>query len=321
MNEIDLIVARMQDAVDVVLTSEHETSRVAACVFNPADPSCAPVAAVNSRPACLHGHFAWDARLGSSSQYVHAEVMALAHFKGALRGSHLCVTDPFCPNCAKNMAEAGVRTVYIDHKGFQKDFIARNGDEFASMSMLIAEKAGISVHMVNRKERSVTPILTQLAQTRPSPSAIEFFDIDDGMTLEAAMATFKKRLGGRETWATAFVREPDGTPRGLLVFEALPPGITPEDFKARGTGATGKYRFPLDPLTRLLITVRRMGFTWLDPRIGTARVPSSRALVNALGFDVNRFILASHLPDHDATGAAAMALLEDKKLITIEDLP
>ncbi len=316
MNEIDLIVARMQDAVDVVLSSEHETSRVAACVFNPSDPQCTPVSAVNSRPQCLHGHYAWDARLGSSSQYVHAEVMALAHFKGPLRGSHLCVTDPFCPNCAKNMAEAGVRTVYIDHKGFQKDFIARNGDEFSSMSMLIAEKAGISVHMVNRKERSVTPILTQLAQTRPSPSAIEFFDIDDGMTLETAAVTFRKRLGGREAWSAAFVREPDGTPRGLLVFEALPPGITPEDFKARGTSATGKYRFPIDPLTRLLITVRRMGMTLLDPRIVCARVPSSRALVNALGFDVTSLLLASGQTDHDPSGPVTLQSLMANKLMT-----
>lgn len=315
------IIKRMQDAVDVVLGSEHATSRVAACVFHPDHPEAAPATGINSRPDCLKAHFAWDARLGSSSQFVHAEVSALGKFYGPYRGAHLCVTDPFCPNCAKAMAEAGVRTIYIDHKGFQKDFIARNGDEFQSMSMLIAEKAGISVYMVNRKEELVMPILAQDTMTRPTASAIEFFDIAAGMTLESAMATFRQRLGARETWSLAFVREQDGAPRGLLVFEALPPGITPEDFRERGTTGTGKYRFPIDPLTRLLITVRRMRFTLLDPRVGCARVPSARALVNALGMGVSNIVLASSQADHDSNGAVAAKMLEDHQILTLTEIP
>lgn len=307
----------MQDAVDVVLTSEHETSRVAACLFDTAHSAVT----INMRPECLKTHFRWDDRLGASSQFIHAELAAIASFKGNLRGSHLCVTDPFCPNCAKNITEAGIRTVYIDHKGFQKDFIARNGDEFQSMSMLIAEKAGISVYVVNRKEGSVSPILSHSAQTRPTPSAIEFFDIDQGMKIEDAVMTFKKRFGGRDAWTVAFVREADGSPRGLLVFEALPPGITPEDFRTRGESDTGKYRFPIDPLTRLLITARRMGFTFLDPRIGCACVPSSRALVNALGFGVQGLILASELCDHDPSGADVLKIFKDKTLLTVERIP
>lgn len=313
------IIARMQDAVDVVLHSEHATSRVAACAFHPDHPDIPPAASMNMRPDVLKGHFAWDARLGASSQFVHAELASLIKFTGPYRGSHICVTDPFCPNCAKHLAEAGVRAIYIDHKGFQKDFIARNGDEFETMSMLIAEKAGISVYEVNRKEGTVTPILAQAAQTRPTTSAIEFFDIDDGMTLEHAMSMFRQRLGARETWCLAFVREKDGSKRGLLVFETLPPGITPEDFKTRNVN-TGKYRFPIDPLTRLLITVRRMHFTLLDPRIGCARAPSSRALVNALGMNISNLLLASPLPDHDASGLAVLQMLKDKNLITVTEI-
>ncbi|MBU6235860.1 MAG: hypothetical protein KGQ41_08445 [Alphaproteobacteria bacterium] len=320
VNDIQTIIARMQDAVDVVLTSEHQTSRVAACIFNPVQPEAAPFVAVNSRPACLKGHLEWDARLGASSQFIHAELAAIAGFGGDLRGSHLCVTDPFCPNCAKNIAESGVRTVYIDHKGFQKDFIARNGDEFQSMSMLVAERAGISVYVVNRKEQTVTPIREFVAQTRPSPSAIEFFDIRDGMTLEKVIPDFKTRIGTRESWALAFIREADGSPRGLLVFEALPPGFTPADFKTRGDSDTGKYRFPIDPLTRLLITVKRMGFTIPDGRVACGRVPSSRALVNALGFGCKSLIVASRACDHDPTGADALAFLTGKELLKLEEI-
>lgn len=318
--DIPTIIARMQDAVDVVLSSEHAVNKVAACVFHPSHPESVPSASVNLRPACLHKHFPWDARLGSSSQFVHAEIAALSGFNGPWRGAHLCVTDPFCPNCAKNLAEAGVRTIYIDHKGFQKDFAARNGDEFKSMSMLIAEKAGISVFMVNRKEGKVEPILAQAALTRPTSSSIEFFDVDD-LTLEAAAATFKQRLGARETWAMGYVKEHDGTPRGILVFEALPPGITPEDYKTRGPEAFGKYRFPIDPLTRLLLTVRRMGFTWHDRRIVTARTPSSRSLVNALGMGVSHILTTTRQVDHDPSGPDAVKTLVDKKILTFTELP
>ena len=315
----DQIIARMQDAVDVVLTSEHDTSKVAACAFHPAHPEAAPVASINTRPDIFKDHFAWDARVGSSSQFIHAELSALLKFGGPMRGAHLCVTDPFCPNCAKNLAEAGVRAIYIDHKGFQKDFIARNGDEFKSMSMLIAEKAGISVFEVNRKAGTVTPILDQHAQTRPTTSAIEFFDVDDGMTLEDATRTFKQRLGARETWALAFIKEQDGSTKGMLVFEALPPGITPEDYKIRGTD-TGKYRFPVDPLTRLLLNARRMGFTLVERRVMSARVPSSRALVNALGMGISSLLLASATPDHDPTGPGALKMLTDKKILNVTEL-
>lgn len=313
------IIQYMQSAVDVVLSSEHNTSKVSACAFHPSHPEHEAVASINTRPEMLRGHFSWDARIGSSSQFLHAEISALFKFGGPMRGAHLCVTDPFCPNCAKNLAEAGVRAIYIDHKGFQKDFIARNGDEFKSMSMLIAEKAGISAFEVNRKAGTVTPILAQSTLTRPTPSAIEFFDVEDGMTLEDATRTFKQRLGARETWALAFVREHNGSTRGMLVFEALPPGITPEDYKIRGND-TGKYRFPIDPLTRLLINARRMGFTLIERRVACARVPSSRALVNSLGMGISNLLLASATPDHDPTGPVALKTLADKKILTITEL-
>jgi deoxycytidylate deaminase len=318
------IIAHMQKAVDVVLSGEHNASKVAACAFHPAHPEFEAVAAVSPRPDALKPHFPWDARIGASSQFIHAELAALLKFKGPMRGAHICITDPFCPNCAKNLAEAGIRALYIDHKGFQKDFIARNGDEFKTMSMLIAEKAGISVYEVNRKAGTVTPILEQHTLTRPSASAIEFFDIDafgqeGSLTLESAMKMFRDRLGARETWALAFVKEKDGSPRGLLAFEALPPGITPEDFKTRDID-TGKYRFPVDPLTRILITMRRMGMTLLDKRIGCARVPSSRALVNALGMDISDLLLASRNPDHDASGPDALKILIDKKILNVTEI-
>lgn len=313
------IVQYMQAAVDIVLSSEHDINKVAACAFHPAHPEFAPAASINVRPDVLKAHFPWDLRIGSSSQFIHAELAALFRFSGPLRGAHICVTDPFCPNCAKNLAEAGVRAIYIDHKGFQKDFIARNDDEFKNMSMLIAEKAGISVYEVNRKAGTVTPILEQAAVTRPSLSAVEFYDAQAGLTFEDAARSFRQRLGARETWATAFIREADGSTKGMLAFEALPPGITPEDYKIRGTDM-GKYRFPIDPLVRLLINARQLGCAIADRRVACARIPSSRALVNAVGMGISAVLLASATPDHDPTAQAALRMLADKQILNVTEL-
>lgn len=317
--DIDQIIQRMEDAVDVVLHSEHATSQVAACVFHPASDA-RPSAAYNERPAPLKPHYAWDDRLGASSQFVHAELAALSRFYGPWEGAHVCVTDPFCPNCAKNMAEAGVRAIFIDHKGFQKDFIERNGDEFKNMSMLIAEKAGISVYMVNRRGGAIVPILEQATLTRPSPGGIEFFDVTPDMTLSRALETFRARLGTAEAWTLAFVTEGDGSTRGMLVFEALPYGFTPDDFLHRNATDTGKYRFPIDPLTRLLVNARRMGFTIKGNLVASAQVPSSRALVNALEFGLQGLILASKTPDHDPSGAATLEDLCNKSILQASSL-
>ncbi|MCB1538861.1 MAG: hypothetical protein H6865_08035 [Rhodospirillales bacterium] len=309
----------MQDAVGVVLSGEHGTSKVAACAFHPDHPGQVPVACVSERPVPLRAHFPWDARIGASSQFIHAELSALLRFGGPWTGAHVCVTDPFCPNCAKIMAEAGVQAIHIDHKGFEKDFIARNGDEFKSMSMLIAEKAGISVHVVNRKAGSVTPIAEHFAVTRPAAAGVEFFDIAPGMSVPDAAAQMRERLGARDVWTLAFVSSDDGAQKGLLVYEALPSGITPEDFRTR-TGDTGKYRFPIDPLTRLGIVLRRMDMTLANDEIACARVPSSRALVNALGMGMSRFALASALPDHDPKGVEALALLTAKGIVSVTEV-
>jgi len=310
---ISTIIDRMEDAIGVVTGSEHDTSKVAACVFQ-SGGKAKPSAAHNERPAVLRSHYEWKDRLGVSSQFVHAELAALSRFTGEWHGASICVTDPFCPNCAKNLAEAGVREIYIDHKGFQKDFAARNGGEFESMSMLIAAKAGMNVHVLNRKEKTLTPILEQATITRPSPSGIEFFDLKGSMSLEWALEMFRDRLGTNEAWAIAFVTERDGTGRGLLALEALPPGFTPDDFLHRKGAGTGKYRFPIDPVTRLMITARRMGFIIQENRVGCAQVPSSRALVNGLEFGLKSLILASKTPDHDLTGVNTLEELQ-KKLI------
>ncbi len=92
----------MQAAVNIVLTSPHPTNKVAAAIFSGADI----LVRTNNWPSRIATVLGQDARVGNSSGTVHAEVNCISDFPHPTEGASLCITDPFCPNCAKNIAEA-----------------------------------------------------------------------------------------------------------------------------------------------------------------------------------------------------------------------
>ena len=157
----------MQKAVDIVNTSQHPTNKIAATLFGQDhEGQVFSVSRTNYWPEPILKKIGTTQRIGNSSGTIHAETACIMNAP-CTEGASLCVTDPFCPNCAKNMAEAGIKTVYIDHKGFNKDFVARRGDEFENMSMYICESAGISVYEIRRKEKELIPILKIAPAYRP----------------------------------------------------------------------------------------------------------------------------------------------------------
>ena len=105
----------MQRAVDIVGTSPHPANKIAATVFG-LDTTGQPfsVSRTNCWPQSIADRIGMDADIGDSSGTIHAETAAI-FAAPVTAGAALCVTDPFCPNCAKNIAEAGIRTIYIDH--------------------------------------------------------------------------------------------------------------------------------------------------------------------------------------------------------------
>ena len=149
---------QMQHAVDIVNTSPHPKNKIAATLFGKDQLSQNySISYTNYWPDSILDTIGPDQRIGNSSGTVHAETACILHAPYTFNAS-LCVTDPFCPNCAKNIAEAGIKNVYIDHKGMNKDFIDRRADAFKNMSMRICEKAGINVFLIYRKEQKIETI-------------------------------------------------------------------------------------------------------------------------------------------------------------------
>lgn len=305
----------MQLAVDIVNTSEHDKNKIASCLFSD-DFS---VVGTNHRPEIMCAHLSPDLRIGKSSQFIHSEVSCIHASTHPTEGASLCVTDPFCPNCAKAIVEAGIKHVYIDHKGLDKDFAARRGEEFENLSLFMMEKAGVNVSILYRKNNKIEPLLQPQIQTRSAgASDIEFFDIADDLSLENMMHSFRNRQP-HGAWACARILEESGKTSGLLVFESLPHGITPQEYEEK-KDFSEKYALTNDPVNRLCFYLQRKGLKLIDNHIGVNQFPSSRAMVNSVGYGVTDFTVGEEVNKIGLNRYAGAKILEENGILNIHKL-
>ena len=125
--------AHTQAAVDIVNTSPHPESKVA-CTLVGTDKNgqSFAIARTNHWPRPIADRIGTQTKIGNASGTIHAEMACIIDTPSS-RNATAFVTDPPCPNCMKYMAEAGIKTLYIDHKGFYKDFARRRGNDFENI--------------------------------------------------------------------------------------------------------------------------------------------------------------------------------------------
>lgn len=269
----------MQRAVDIVLSSPHPSSKIAACVFGSGpDGQAYTVSSTNFWPDRIQAAFPNDARIGNSSGTVHAETACLLKAPKT-DGGAICITDPFCPNCAKNIAEAGIKTIYIDHKGFEKEFIQRRGSHFEDMSLEIARKAGLSVYRIFRKSARIEAIIEPAKDYQPvdvMPPVIQKIEnLEDLKDWSLRQPQSQSGHG----YASAFARDYRGHIYGILALAHPVIGLDEEKAKTQKEVYGGKYSFWLEPVNRLLMTAKRNGL-WYQTKIFTSQTPTARELVN-----------------------------------------
>ncbi len=326
----------MQSAVDIANTSEHNKNKIASCLLSSSSSSGFPrgsannqedcpnesendsICRVNHRPDILKSAFAPNVRLGKSSQFVHSETACIFEADFPTDGSSLFITDPPCPNCAKAICEAGITHVYIDHKGLDKDFAIRRGDDFQSLSLLMMEKAGIAMSILYRKDKKIEPLIEPPVYTRKgSARGIEFFDWNSALTLEDYLRKFRNRQA-HSAWTIAKIREGD-LDLGVIIFEELTQGLTPRDY-AENRRISLKYRLPVDPLNRMLFFTKRKNIAIINDEIACNLHPSSRSLVNAVGYGIKTIHIGENKPDHDDLGHIAAEIIEKNGILKIHHL-
>ncbi|MCB9989559.1 MAG: deoxycytidylate deaminase [Rhodospirillales bacterium] len=304
---------QMQRAVDIVNSSPHPTNKIAATLFG-CDKHGREfsISTTNYWPDIIREKIGTETRIGNASGTIHAETACILQAPYT-EGAALCITDPFCPNCAKNIAEAGIKTIYIDHKGFQKDFIERRPHAFANMSMRICEKAGIAVYELWRKEQRLVPTFEPPANyIPPNEHPVEIIPAQD---FESLLEKATQTLKGHK-FACALAKDEDGNICGLGARGHPALGYTMKADLPELENPQGKYSFKLEPVNRILMAAPRHGLKIIDGSLHCTHVPTSRELVNTIGAGLTQIHIADKTKARDQHALVALSLLEEKEILS-----
>lgn len=305
----------MQDAVDIVASSAHPDNKIAATLFS----EDWAVSRTNFWPPLIEQMIGRKNQIGNSSGTVHAETACILNAKGVTQGASLCITDPFCPNCAKNIAEAGIKTIYLDHKGFDKDFFKRRSGDFETMSMRICAHAGISVYKIFRKEKKIETIYEPPEGFIPpedSPIHSEILEV-------ASEEVFKKHIEAaakihkRRKFSLCFARGNDGNITCLTARAHPVTGYTMNDPDEALDLLTpiGKYSFIQEPVNRMLMTCARRGLKPMQNYFYCSQIPTSREQVNLVGAGLKRVTIGDMERCRDRYGRLAMEQLSNAGIL------
>jgi len=304
----------MQRAVDIVNSSPHPTNKIAATLHGTeANGHSFTISETNYWPAPIESKIGRETKIGNSSGTIHAETACILHAPST-KNAELFITDPPCPNCSKNMAEAGIKALYIDHKGFDKDFAQRRGDLFASMSMRILGAAGIEVYVVYRKDRKIeTALDIQDGYVPPeeNPSRLSALNSALSKALFLQQIEEAKTLYQSAPFALALGEQGTGNTVAFSASSHPAIGYTHEDDLSR----EGKYSFILQPINRILMGAKSHGLK-IDPRyIYSSRTPTARELINMVGANFTALSIGDKAAARDEFGQLAMQQLGNAAIL------
>lgn len=318
--KFDAVIGEMQKALDIVGTSRHSSNKIAATIFGEDQSGHAySHAFTNYWPDPIIKAFPNNERIGNSSGTIHAETACIL-YAPFTNGASLCITDPFCPNCAKNIAEAGIKTIFIDSRGFAKDFAMRRSDQFENMSMRICEKAGISVYNFDKQAQSITPIFVPPADYIPpedSPVEIESLDNTHQETFSALIARKKSQHKGRK-FALAMAQDKEGRIFGISARSHPAVGYVAQWDGDELKNPQGKYSFTMEPLNRILMNAPRYGLKLIDGLIYVSQAPTSREQVNFIGAGLRELMIENTDKARDEDGLKALKQLTEAGLLTVK---
>lgn len=310
----------MQIALDIAPRSPHPTNKIAAVLFGEDEHGTEfSVIRTNHWPNVIYEHIGNDKKVGNSSGTIHAETSCIVNSHYPTEGTSICITDPFCPNCAKNIAEAGIKKIYIDQDGFDKDFFKRRGEDFDSMSMQICERAGISVYALNMLTEEVTTILQIDEDYKPmedSPIIKEPIESANDAVLHDVVETATK-YNARRKFAIALIEDRKGKKFSLTARAHVVVGYSMEKTEEALDLLTpiGKYSFIQEPVNRLMMHLARHGYKLIENYLYCSQVPTAREQVNLVGADIRRITIGDIQKCRDPQGIQAMHQLKEHKIL------
>lgn len=310
----------MQTALDIVESSPHPKNKISASLFgNTEDNKSFLIAHTNHWATIIADRIGIDVKIGNSSGTIHAETACITDSSIPTENTSICITDPFCPNCAKNIAEAGIKNIYIDENGFEKDFFKRRSDSFETMSMQIVERAGINVYSINIGKNIISPIFEAPENYIPTEdSPIETIKIKS-----TDEETFKKIISDaeekhkRRKFSIAFATDINGNKIALLAraHAVIGYSLQKPDEALEIMRPIGKYSFIQEPVNRLIMHMARKGYRLENGFLYCSQVPTSREQVNIVSAGVLRITIGDTQKCRDKYGIKAMDQLKTAKIL------
>ncbi len=308
------LINNMQAAVDAIARSQHPTNKVAAAITGNA-PDNAPflISKANYWPPAIETAFEHNKKIGNSSGTIHAETACILAAPQT-EGADIFITDPPCPNCMKNIAEAGIKNIYIDHKGFNKDFAKRRGHHFENMSMRICEKAGINLFEINRKDKTIIPILEIQNTYRPSNESPTLIKKEPNIHIYDQRVSEYKTHFNTKNFALCLAKNHKGEITSIAATKHATIGYTAATLESKHD----KYSFILEPVNRLLMNAARHGLNILPETLYSSHTPTSREFVNLIGAELNTISIGEPDKSRDKFGPIALKQLSHYKILTLE---
>lgn len=259
-------------------------------------------------------------KIGNSSPTIHAETAVLTASPHAVEGADLYITDPPCPNCMKNIAEAGIKNLYIDQGGFDRKYYKKNKNHVDNISIEIAKRAGISIYHVNTlREEIITAYEAPQKSSPVNDSPIEIEPINkEGAALFDDAIDVATQAHKQRKHVVACVQGPMENKFLLTVRSHLVVGYSAEDKqdvplinKAPGE----KYGYIQEPVNRLLMFMARKGYSLVDGYLYCSIVPTSREQVNLVGAGIKRITIGDIQKSRDGYGLKAMETLKNSEIL------
>jgi len=255
--------------------SPHPTSPVAASIVR----ANHRITCTNTYPGSLKSNFGTHAKIGDASPSVHAEIAcALTAIKTDFptQNAELYTSDPSCPNCAHAITDMGIRDVYIDRDGFDKDYAARRMDAFENISLPIFEAGGVSVHITDCDQNSVETILSAPVARYDHTIILEQTSITARRpeNLGKLIDMRENHFGNPTPFASCIATDKNHT---LHTISAMP------KTGAQGSAGSEQYSTTSPPLRRLMMVAAREGLKPVDGTFYCTALPTSREFVDFVG--------------------------------------
>ncbi len=318
----------MDYTVDMKDESPHDVNQIAATIAGTTktgDPF--HITRTNFFPEPIVTKIGKDVKIGSASGSTHAETGILLEImitNGlSSKEASLYVTDPTCPNCAKNTVEAGIRNVFIDSEGFEADYYQRRKDDFENMSLAIYEHAGVNVHIVDRAAQTVALMPgTSVRSIKAAFSKISIAAYEEELSPEK----FKKYIheywgnGARDARNVFALAASHEAASGYVILSSGPEFVKGHDEAKDGAYVSDKYSYKLEPANKVMMTMARLGLTQHREFFFSSQALTSREFVDMIGAGYRRIFIGDMRKARDEYGLQALKQIQEHQILEIQSL-